>query len=767
MTQRDVIKNRRNMHDEWLALVDIGGPFLSKPVLVETWPDLTALTGPQRDALRQAHREWRGQGDLSWLRHLLHELLAWRDDLVWDAEDGFRLGSGELIGLTFEVPPNARIDGTTDTPVDVVARKCREEGVPLGLASDGRRIALVHAEPGQAVSHVVFDTVGWNEAAERPVVRAFMSLLERRRFFAVPEDECLPALFERSRNNQEELTEALGSQVRKATELLVESIGRVAADDFDVDATEVYRAATTVLMRVLFLLWAEQCGLMPSDNDIYEASYSATGLCDELEEHANRHSEVSLESSHAGWFRLLALFASIARGSTHPDLHMTAYDGSMFDPGQYPWLEDQANPLRIDDRTVLHVLRSITYVVVHKERRRLSFKSLQVEQIGYVYEGLLAYTARRADGTTVRLAGRAGHEAEVTLDRLEELAEEHPHDLPEALSEAFHKKYGIGTPASVARKLAARTPEAQRHLQAVADHAEAERLLPWYGLLHKDLRGLPSVIPSGGLFVTESSFRDDTGTHYTPPELAAEIAEGTLSPLVHDPGPLQTADRSAWKVKPSEEILRLKVADIAMGSGALLVAAVRYLAAAVLKAWELEGWGKRDERVSGVDMEVDPETVAARRLVIERCIYGADINPAAVELGKLSLWLISMDAKRPFTFIDDKLVSGDSLLGVTHPDQLEHLHLDRDEGIRIHGGTLVDYTANVREQLKELAKERRKIAAISTDDLANVWEKRELLREVHRATARLKLIADLVITATLKAYTQVASTDEPYLAAAE
>lgn len=775
MTQRTVTKNRRNVHDEWLALVDIGGPFLSKPVLIETWPDLTTLTGPQRDALRQAHREWRGPGDLSWLHHLLQELLGWSNNLTWDADGSFRLsensGSVRLLGVTLDVHPTARIPDTTETPIDRVASMCREGGVPLGLTSDGRRLALVHAEPGQAVSHVMFDTVGWNEAAERPTVRAFLSLLERRRFFAVPDDERLPTLFERSRNNQEELTEALGSQVRQATELLVESIGRVADEDFDVDAAEVYRAATTVLMRVLFLLWAEQCGLMPSGNDIYEASYSATGLCDELEARANRETEETLEGSHAGWFRLLALFAAIAHGSEHPALEMTAYDGSMFDPEQYPWLENHANPLRIDDRTVLHILRSITYVVVHRERRRLSFKALQVEQIGYVYEGLLAYTARRATGTTVRLAGRPGQEAEVTLDRLEELAAAHPHDLPEALSEAFHKKYGIGTPGSVAKKLGGSEPDARRYLLAVTrgNGLEAERLLPWYGLLHKDLRRLPSVIPDGGLFVTESSLRDDSGTHYTPPELAAEIAEGTLSPLVHDPGPLQTADRSAWKVKPSEEILRLKVADIAMGSGALLVAAVRYLAEAVLKAWEREGRDKeRDEQsVSSVDMEVDPQTVAARRLVIERCIYGADINPAAVELGKLSLWLISMDRWRPFTFIDDKLVSGDSLLGVTHPDQIQHLHLDRDEGIRIHGGTLVDYTSGTRELLEELADKRRAIAAISTDGLVNVREKRELLREVHEATVRLTVIADLVIAATLQAYSQARRTDEPYLAAAE
>ena len=147
-------------------------------------------------------------------------------------------------------------------------------------------------------------------------------------------------------------------------------------------------------------------------------------------------------------------------------------------------------------------------------------------------------------------------------------------------------------------------------------------------------------------------------------------------------GPLQTADESQWKHRSSDELLQLKVADIAMGSAAFLVAAARYLGEALVTAWAREGKITRTLRDDTLprDADEDPVVVDARRQVIEHCLYGVDINPMAVEMAKLSLWLVSMDPQRPFTFLDDRLVAGDSLLGVTSVEQIEYLHLDRAKG---------------------------------------------------------------------------------------
>src|SRR5690606_29514544 len=98
-------------------------------------------------------------------------------------------------------------------------------------------------------------------------------------------------------------------------------------------------------------------------------------------------------------------------------------------------------------------------------------------------------------------------------------------------------------------------------------------------LLRIDLRGDPLVFLAGSLFVTQALDRRSSGTYYTPRSLAEEVVRHALDPVVYASGPAQTADRDAWRLRPPAELLELKVADVAMGSGAFLVGACRYLAA--------------------------------------------------------------------------------------------------------------------------------------------------------------------------------------------
>ena len=134
----------------------------------------------------------------------------------------------------------------------------------------------------------------------------------------------------------------------------------------------------------------------------------------------------------------------------------------------------------------------------------------------------------------------------------------------------------------------------------------------------------------------ETPSRKNAGAHYTPRSLAEEVVLHALQPLVYEPGPLQTNDENQWRLKSASAILDLKVADIAAGSGAFLVAAARYLSERLVEAWIAEGMldePLRPTRSSSVAVRV--------REVIARCLYGADINPMAVEMCKLSLWLVS------------------------------------------------------------------------------------------------------------------------------
>ena len=799
-------------HLDWLALVDVSGPFLSLPVLRKTWPALDGLTKEQRSRLRAEHGAWQRGGDVGdWIRYVLRDLLGWGDALHTDGLDIFKVDVPEhdttlvpgfvlvepgkavapeatrLIGLICEGDPVRRVKGSewSATPADRVAHLCRSHNVPLGLATDGRRWALVWAPRGGVTTTAVFDAITWNEAADLTVVRAFVSLLRRERFFAVTDDQTLPALLEASKDNQELITERLGVQVRQAVELLVAAIGRAEAAEIerggrglpkDVKPEDVYRGAVAVMMRIVFLLFAEERNLLPADNDLYVQAYSASRLCEELEARANAGSENELENTYEAWHRLLALFNAVYYGIDHPRLKMHAHGGSLFDPEAHPWL-----PLSIDDRTVLHMLRAVQYVWMSAgrqrtnrslnvpdfesrdtakkgERRKLSFRSLDVEQIGYVYEGLLAFEAKRADDVVVGLVGTEGLEEEVYLSELEGLVSP---DFAARLAEKYGDS-GIGSVSVLEKALApmdpAETEKARGKLLAVTkgDTALAERLLPFYRIIRADLRGLPMVILPGALYVTESRLRKNTGTHYTPRELAEEVAVGALEPLVYKVGPLQTADRSKWVPKSSKEILQLKVADIAMGSAAFLVAAARYLGDRLIEAWSREGdeaatayLAGRSENAS--DAYADPMVIEARRKVIENCLYGADINPMAVEMAKLSLWLVSMDPHRPFTFLDDRLVAGDSLLGITSIEQLEYMHLDPERGRKLHENAVLDFTEGVRSLLDKVAERRRSLVDIEEDGqaLAVQEKKRSILGQIETETKQARIFADLLIGAAL------------------
>jgi hypothetical protein len=450
------ISERNRVHIEWLRYVEVNGPFLSVPVLAAEWPDLEPLDAADRDRLHREHRRWLrdpDEGPADWIAYVLTDLLGWTDavsltedlsalsheelehDTVITPSFGLRdPGTGELrlLGLISDDSPVARIKGSdwSATPADRLARLCRARGVELGLATNGRWWALIWT-PVQGVSTVaVFDSASWADAAERPVVRAFVSLLQRRRFFAVPPERRLPALLWESLKNQEAITDRLGVQVRQAVELLVAAFGRIGITA-QVPATEAYRGAVTMLMRLVFLFFAEATDMLPADNALYASSYSVTGLFEELERRVANAlgNEAELDHTSVAWHRILALCAIVDRGVNHQELRFAGHDGSLFDPARHPWL-----PLTVDDRTVLHLLRSVQTVTIAGERRTVSFRIFSVEQIGYMYEGLLSYEGFRADGVVVGLIGKDGQEAEVPLAELEALDRT---DLPARLAEKY------------------------------------------------------------------------------------------------------------------------------------------------------------------------------------------------------------------------------------------------------------------------------------------------------------------------------------------
>ena len=241
-----------------------------------------------------------------------------------------------------------------------------------------------------------------------------------------------------------------------------------------------------------------------------------------------------------------------------------------------------------------------------------------------------------------------------------------------------------------------------------------ERIRPFADLIREDSFGRPLVTLPDSIYVTAATTRRSTGTHYTPPSLTEPIVQHTLEPLVYE-GPAEGLPREQWKLKSPKAILDLKVCDMAMGSGAFLVQACRYLAERLVEAWEnLEkqhpgevlitpegefSTGSPSERL--VPADTNERIAIARRVVADRCLYGVDINPMAVEMAKLSLWLITLQRDRPFTFLDHALKCGDSLLGVSSVKQIENFSLRPGER------QVTFATANLFRYVEEASAKRR------------------------------------------------------------
>ncbi len=175
------------------------------------------------------------------------------------------------------------------------------------------------------------------------------------------------------------------------------------------------------------------------------------------------------------------------------------------------------------------------------------------------------------------------------------------------------------------------------------DELDVEHLGSVYEHLLEYQPGDKSVSP----LVRTRDTRKSSGTFYTPREIAASLVQRTLEPLV--------AGRTA------EQILRLRILDPAMGSGAFLVAASRYLAREAEEALVADGrWHVAE--VTEVDR------TALRREIVQRCLYGVDINPVAAQLARLSLWLVALARDKPLTFLDHHLIVGNSLVGASPSD---------------------------------------------------------------------------------------------------
>ena len=593
-------------------------------------------------------------------------------------------------------------------------RLLRQTSVPAGLLCNGRSLRIVSAPRGESSGWLDLHVADMVTTAGRPIVAALRLLLNQRRLLSLPRGERFAALLADSRRFQNEVSERLAEQVLHALYELLRGVqaaddtshGELLREPLAERPDDVYHALLTVILRLVFLLYAEERDLLPA-GETFARHYSLAGLYERLREDAALHPD-TMNQRYGAWAQLLVLFRLFHDGAEADGLHLPPRHGDLFNPDRFPFLEDRLaggarqiheriDPPLVPDGTVYRVL----------DGERISYRALDVEQIGSVYETMMGFRLETAYGRSAAIRAAKRHGAPATVN-LEELLGEPSGSRAKWLQERTDRKL---------------TERLRRSVQAADTverlHAALDPIL--------DPQATPDLVPPGAIVLQPSEERRRSGSHYTPRELTEPIVRTALEPI------LARLRGSGGRPARPKAILDLKVCDPAMGSGAFLVEACRQLAEALIEAWRAHG-------SAPALLPDEDEVIVARRLVAQKCLYGVDRNPVAVDLAKMSLWLATLARDHPLTFIDHALRHGDSLVGLSRR-QIESFHWKGDAPLFQTGFEVM----RVRQHVERISTLRRRIReadeSVPDRDVRDFW--RQALDEVEA----VRLFGDLVVAA--------------------
>ncbi|NHN41823.1 N-6 DNA methylase [Halorubellus sp. JP-L1] len=389
--------------------------------------------------------------------------------------------------------------------------------------------------------------------------RALYRLCHASRFTSEDDDDERPveSLYQVSIATGVKVGEDLQSNVVEALETLgngfltpaireqLEAGGQDVADAY-------YQDQLRIVYRLLFLMFAEQRGMMADRGDLYTDEYSVSALRERAERQSVRDSATDL------WEGLQVTFELVGEGHDDEHLHVPGYNGGLFDDENLSFVDEATCP----NHALLDAVHNLTHVEQEGYQQRISYADLGVDEIGAVYESLLEFTPQYAT------------------------------EVPEL------------------------------------EERDISR-----GEFYLDSRGME---------------RKETGSYYTKPELVDELIDSTLKPVVEER--IESVESADAKEKA---LLDIDVCDPACGSGAFLIAANNFL-------------GKRLAEIRTDSAYPDEQELRqARRSVVQHCIYGVDLNPMAVELAKVSLWINSAVENQPLSFLDHRIKQGNSLIGAT------------------------------------------------------------------------------------------------------
>ena len=591
-------------------------------------------------------------------------------------------------------------------------------GVLVGAAETGRKdgpatepvLRLVVVPRGEASGHISWPLARLGDVSGRPMLAGLKLLLDAHALFSGPPSHLLPAILAESRAAQAEVSSRLAGQVLAGLHELLRGL-----DDADgpriralaeSDPDQLYKGLLTVLLRLVFILYAEDRGLMPSAPGgmaaaLYEQGYALGGLHLRLRDDAALYPD-TMDERRGAWGRLLALFRLVDRG--HPSGFMQARGGQLFSEAAFPFLLGRDTPdapeqvLPVGDGCILRVLDSLLML----KGERVAYRALSVEQIGSVYEAVMGFTVQRAHSLMLAVRAGKGNKVPVWVD-LVALAAVKPSERERTL------KLWTGRaawPAAVSR--------------ALRDASDATGLAAALAPV-TDARAAPrGPVAAGTPILQPTDERRRTGSHYTPASLTRPIVAHSLAPAFARIGP---------DAGPAQ-ILDLKMCDPAAGSGAFLVEACRQLGERLVAAWTR--WPAQRPTIPADEDDL----LHAKRLVAQHCLRGVDRNPLAIDLAKLSLWLETLASAHEFTFLDAVLRCGDSLVGLPNPNIIA-VTWDKVSGQQGFVEAIVREGIDAAAQLRRLMRVEAEIAPYA------VQEQRH--RAATLALERAQLVADGIL----------------------
>ncbi|MCB0003757.1 MAG: N-6 DNA methylase, partial [Anaerolineae bacterium] len=635
----------------------------------------------------------------------LHAALAVADAKAWEQPLDRSLPGGGV--KTLHQHPALQIDFYI-----------RHSGLAWGVLTNGRLWQLYHKDTSKKLDvYYEVDLPALIEAGDVAAFKYFWLFFRREAFVAGSAAPGAPAWLDlvlaESAAYEQGVSDSLKEQVYEALRSLAQGFLDFPGNGLTADAASlqaIHDNSLIVLYRLLFILYAEDRDLLPvRENTTYRESYSLQALKRRIAMEIDRGQPAAPTMSSL-WQRLTELWRVIDSGD--PFLGVPAYNGGLFKPANHPFLETT----RVGD---LHLRSAIDLLARARDpktgtREVVDYRDLEIRHLGSIYEGLLEYQVRVASEP---LAVRKVKGKEVY----------------EAISESPSLGRGKG--------------------RVESSLSEDSPLTPSLSPLGRGGRNGAEILPGQVYLVTDKGERKATGSYYTPDYIVQYIVEHTVGPVLEEAAaPFVSEDGAVSDPGGlARAVLDVNILDPAMGSGHFLVAAVDYVARFLVEK------GAEEDGKEGKEGNGESQLAYWRRRVAQACIYGVDLNPLAVELAKLSLWLATVSKNKPLSFLDHHLRCGNSLIGArvadlpldaagpTSAQQRKSRKAQAEEAAaRAAGQTSMLDDSAFAGSMRTASRFMGDIERLGSETLADVHESERIYVEtVRKTTERARRLADL------------------------